>query len=187
MKKIILLGDSIRMVYQPVVIEKLRGEFEVWEPEGNGGTSENVLAHLDEWAIRQTSDIIHLNCGLHDLALKEDSAPRVPIEAYEGNVRTILSRLKQETSSRIIWATTTPVIDEWHRQVKSFERREEDVLRYNAVATRVAEECRVEIDDLHAVIVSAGPEKCLMPDGVHMNEFGNELLAQAVSDFIRHL
>jgi len=185
MQKIILGGDSIRMYYQPLVTEKLRGEFEVREPQDNWGTSENVLANLDEWAIRQTADIIHINCGLHDLALKEDGAPRVPVEAYETNVRSILSRLKQETSSRIIWATTTPVIDEWHRRVKSFERREEDVLRYNVVATRVAEECGIEIDDLHAVIASAGPEKCLMPDGVHTNEFGNELLARAVSDYVR--
>lgn len=185
MRKAILIGDSIRMAYQPLVAEKLSGSFELWAPEWNGGTSANVLAHLDEWMIQRPADIIHVNCGLHDLAIEADGGHRVEPDAYEKNVREILRRLKAETGARIIWATTTPVDDELHHKNKSFDRRQQDVVRYNAIASSVAGELDVEIDDLHAVIEAAGVERCLKEDGVHMTDFGNERLAQAVADCLR--
>ena len=182
MKKIILVGDSIRMGYEPVVKKKLDGRCEVWGPVENGGTSDNVIKNLDGWCIGRRADVIHVNCGLHDLKRADDfSKNTTPLDEYERNVRRILERLKKETGARIIWAATTPVIDEWHLRVKKFARRQEDVLAYNAAAAAVAASLGVEIDDLHSVIWTAGPEKCLQPDGVHMNPTGNELLAAAVA------
>ena len=67
MKKLILIGDSIRMGYQAAVIRELIGLADVWAPEQNGGNSANILKHLDEWVLRQSPDIVHINCGLHDL------------------------------------------------------------------------------------------------------------------------
>ena len=67
MKKVILIGDSIRMGYQPTVQQALLNQAHVWVPQENGGTSTNVLAHLDEWILSHRPDIVHLNCGLHDL------------------------------------------------------------------------------------------------------------------------
>ncbi len=169
------------MAYQPLVAKKLGEHYAVWGPEGNGRTSANVLEHLDDWAIKREADVVHVNAGLHDTAREENDEPRVKAEDYENNVRRILDRLKNETRARVIWATTTPVIDEWHRRNKTFERGEEDVLRYNAVATSLAVDAGVEIDDLHEVISNAGVECCLSRDGVHMNEFGSDLLADAVA------
>ena len=34
---VVLIGDSIRMGYQPFVTEALAGEAEIWAPEENGG------------------------------------------------------------------------------------------------------------------------------------------------------
>ena len=48
MKRIVLIGDSIRMGYQEKVHEQLADWADVWAPEENGGDSEKVLAHLDE-------------------------------------------------------------------------------------------------------------------------------------------
>ncbi len=67
MGTIVLIGDSIRMGYQEVVRRELGGVAEVWGPEENGGNSENVLAHLEDWALSRSPDVIHVNCGLHDL------------------------------------------------------------------------------------------------------------------------
>lgn len=182
MKKITLIGDSIRMAYEPVVKTKLQGRCEVWGPVENGGTSANVLKNLDEWCIGRPADVIHVNCGLHDLKRMGDlSKNTTPLDEYERDVRRVLERLKKETAARIIWAATTPVIDEWHLRVKKFARRQEEVLAYNAASSAVARSLGVEINDLHAVIWTAGPERCLQPDGVHMNPTGNELLAAAVA------
>ena len=49
------------------VAARLKGKAVVVSPPENGGDSANVLAHLDEWVLKQKPDIVHLNCGLHDL------------------------------------------------------------------------------------------------------------------------
>ena len=67
MKKLVLVGDSIRMGYQACVMKELSGLSDVWVPEQNGGNSTNVQKHLDEWIISQMADVVHINCGLLDL------------------------------------------------------------------------------------------------------------------------
>src|SRR5215213_10037927 len=65
--KVALVGDSIRLGYGPKVAERLKGRAVVLSLEDNGGDSGNVLAHLEEWILREKPDVVHLNCGLHDL------------------------------------------------------------------------------------------------------------------------
>ncbi|OGG51871.1 MAG: hypothetical protein A3F84_15220 [Candidatus Handelsmanbacteria bacterium RIFCSPLOWO2_12_FULL_64_10] len=183
--KVLLAGDSISFGYGPHVRERLDGTCEVVNLPANGGTSANLLAHLDDWLIRPGFDIIHLNCGLHDLARDRDaSGPRVGLEPYEANLREVFRRLKREGRSLLAWATTTPVIDERHAARKGFDRRESDVLAYNAVALRVAKEAGLPVDDLHRIVEAAGPEGCVGPDGVHMTDAGNTALADAVAAFV---
>ena len=162
--------------------------FEISTLSGNGGTSTNLLSRLDEWFVRPKFDFIHLNCGLHDLARdRSASAPRVPLDRYEANLIQIIRRLRGETRSVLAWASTTPVIDQRHAVRKGFDRREEDVKAYNAVALRVAEEQGLPIDDLHRVIEQTGSEDCIGEDGVHMTGLGNDVLINAVSGFLTRL
>jgi isoamyl acetate esterase len=182
--KVVLIGDSIRMGYEPLVAKRFEGLAEVLSHEENGGTSENVLKHLDEWAISRNPDVIHLNCGLHDLAIDELGAPnRIKPEAYVANVKEIFKQLRAKTKAKLIWATTTPVVDEWHLKEKQFERRQVDVIKYNELALPLT--AGLAVDDLFAVIVAAGIEKCLRTDGVHMTPMANEILADAVTAKIR--
>ena len=52
----------------------------------NGGDSANVLAHVDEWVLRQKPDVVHLNCGLHDLKRsKTDGHHQVEVDRYSAN------------------------------------------------------------------------------------------------------
>ena len=55
---VVLIGDSIRMGYAPLVAETLAGRVRVVNPEPNGGDSRKVLANLDEWAIREHPDVV---------------------------------------------------------------------------------------------------------------------------------
>ena len=182
-----LIGDSIRMAYEPLVIEKLSGRAEVWGPVECCGTSRDVLENLENWVLSRPGGVVHMNCGLHDLAMDSGEGNRVPLEEYVENLRAIVGRISAESPARLVWATTTPVIDEWHRRVKPFLRREADVLRYNAAALAVMREGEIEVNDLHEVIRRARPELCLRPDGVHVNEHGNVLLAEAVAAAIMAL
>ena len=175
-----LIGDSIRMGYQPLVVRALSGRVDVWSDEQNGGDSRNVLANLEQWALARPADVLHVNCGLHDLKLLPEGY-QVPLEEYVKNIHAIMDKLAEKFRGRVIWATTTPVIDERHQKVKPFERHEEDVRRYNEAALSVMQSHKVAVNDLHEVIVKAGPAVLLGEDGVHFNERGKEVLAEAVA------
>jgi lysophospholipase L1-like esterase len=186
--KVLLAGDSISFGYGPHVQARLNGVFEVTNLPANSGTSANLLAHADEWLIRPGFDLIHLNCGLHDLARDRDAAgPRVGPEQYEANLREIFRRLRGESRSLLAWATITPIIDERHAARKGFDRYEKDVLAYNAAGLRVAKAAGLPVNDLHGVVTAGGAAQCVGPDGVHMTDDGNAILADAVMGFVTDL
>jgi lysophospholipase L1-like esterase len=182
---VILIGDSICMGYRPHVQKRLSGKVDILGIEGNGGDSSQILKNLDEWMINRDADLIHFNCGLHDLKFERDTkAYQQPLEVYEANLRKIVGRLQGEAKSRLAWATTTPVIDERHNAVKGFDRYLRDVQAYNRVATAIITEAGIPIDDLYSAIQNDDVEACLGNDGVHTTERGNEVLTDTVCSFI---
>ena len=181
---VVLIGDSIRMGYQDHVASQLAGRAEVWVPKENGGDSRNVLAHLGQWVLARQPDLVHVNCGLHDLKRAFGAESEVPLAEYEGNVRQILQRLQRELNGAVVWATTTPVDENWHHQNKGFDRLEADVEAYNAAAGAVAEDLGVPIDDLFAIVQREGKARLLTQDGVHFTEEGSQLLGHAVAECI---
>jgi lysophospholipase L1-like esterase len=191
-KKVVLIGDSIRIGYQPVVMKKLKSLAEVWGPEVNGGTSSNVIKNLHYWVKEQAPDIVHINAGLHDLrTLYYNSGPGVnviPLDHYRDNIRTIFDYVKTRTDARLIWATTTPVIyekaHEAHTGSADFDRYNEDVIAYNRAALKIAAKMNVPVNDLYQLVMSATPEKIIRNDGVHFTEEGNEMLGNQVAQMI---
>jgi lysophospholipase L1-like esterase len=176
----VLLGDSIRLGYQPLVTKLLAGRALVRGPALNGGDSSRMLKRLDRWATGAQPAVVHFNCGLHDLKRRRGKH-QVELAGYEANLREIVRRL-QETGERLVFATSTPVVDERHaRRPVLFARVEADVRRYNEAAVGVMAEAGVAIDDLHAAVVAAGPERLLSGDGVHFTATGYELLARTVT------
>jgi lysophospholipase L1-like esterase len=188
MTNVILIGDSIRLGYQATVSQLLRGQAQVWAPAENGGTSRNVLAHLDEWVLSREPDILHLNCGLHDLRTEFGATTQaVPLDEYESNLRQIVSTILDQGSTTLIWAATTPVNEQWHHENKAFDRFEANVRAYNDSAQRVATAYGVQVNDLYQVVMDAGRDQVLIADGVHFGEAGYALLGQAVADSISTL
>ena len=181
-----LVGDSIRLGYAPRVAERLSGKAVVISPPENGGDSANVLAHLDEWVLRQKPDVVHLNCGLHDLKRsKTDGHHQVELDRYAENLRRIVARIREGTDAALVFADTTPILDERHaRRGADFDRTEADVRRYNAAAAAVMGELGVPVHDLHWVVEQGGPETMLGPDGTHYTAAGSDRLAEAVADCV---
>jgi len=181
---VVLVGDSIRQGYAPIVAERLKGRARVVAATENGGDSRNVLAHLDEWAIRPKPAVVHLNAGLHDIKFTPATgAHQVEPGEYSDNLRAILRRLGGETSARVIVATTTPVVD--GRQAKSglpFRLREADVEAYNRALTRLVDgSATVALDDLHAAARGLGPDSALSADGVHFTTAASRALGERVA------
>jgi lysophospholipase L1-like esterase len=183
--KVVLVGDSIRIGYAPLVAKRLEGKAIVVSAKPNGEDSRNVLKNLEEWVIKEQPDVVHINAGLHDLKLKETTY-QVPLAEYERNLKTIVEHIQKGTHAKIIFATSTPIIDNLHAQRKAgFDRVEADVQRYNTAAVAVMKQAGVPIDDLHKLVEDGGKEKLIGPDGTHYTPAGYEMLAEAVTVSIR--
>ena len=183
----ILIGDSICMGYRPLVKQRLAKKIDILGIEGNGGDSGCILENLDEWMIKRDATLIHLNCGLHDLKFERDKkAHQQLLKIYQANLNRIVERLKNETAKRLVWATTTPVIDERHNAVKEFDRYLGDVEAYNRAATTIMREAGIPINDLYSAIQNDDVSTCLGNDGVHITDRGNRILTEAVCEFLLH-
>lgn len=184
--KVVLLGDSIRLGYAPLVAKRLEGKAVVISTPANGGDSANVLKNLDEWVIREKPALVHFNCGLHDLKLsKKTKQHQVEQGQYEANLKEIVARIRKETAAAIVFANTTPIIDERHaKRGGDFDRLEADVERYNAAALRLLREAGVPVHDLHWVVDKGDRNKLLGNDGTHYTREGYERLAEAVADCV---
>jgi len=187
-KKVLIIGDSISIGYTPYVAELLASVAEVVHNPGNGGDTENIRAHLDEWLAQAPAQLVHFNAGLHDIKVtRGGTANQVPLERYRRNLSWIVERL-QATGAVLIWASTTPVIESWHQARKEFDRYNRDVEAYNAAAEEIVSAAGIPIDDLHAAVASAGPEKLMTPDGAHYTDPAYRMLGQVVAECIaRHL
>jgi lysophospholipase L1-like esterase len=179
-----LIGDSIRIGYAPLVAKLLDGKAIVVSPKPNGEDSGNVLRNLEEWVIKEKPDVVHVNAGLHDLKRKDHSY-QVPLMQYEKNLQAILDRIQKGTKAKVIFATSTPILDNLHAQRKAgFDRFEADVQKYNIAAVAVMKQAGVPINDLHKVVEDGGKETLIGGDGTHYTQAGYEMLAAAVTDSI---
>lgn len=184
--KVVLVGDSIRLGYAATVAKELAGRAIVSGPKANGGDSENVLKNLDEWVIRQQPDVVHFNCGIHDIKRSKTTGQfQVPPQRYEANLRKIVERIRQGTKATVLFASTTPILDERAAKTRSkatYELLEASVERYNRMAQKLMRELQVPVDDLHAILPDAASRERLMAaDGVHFVPEGSELLGKAVA------
>lgn len=182
--RVVLVGDSIRMGYAPLVAKRLEGKAIVISAKPNGEDTVNVLRNLDEWVIKERPDVVHINAGLHDLKVTVKSY-QVPLADYEKNLQTILERIQTGTKAKVMFATSTPIVDALHAQRKvGFDRFEADVQKYNAAAVAVMHRAGVPVNDLHQLVEDGGREKLMASDGTHYTEQGYELLATAVAEKI---
>lgn len=186
--RVLLLGDSIRLGYAPVVAKQLADQAEIISPKANGGDSKQLLNQLDELLQQHEPRIIVFNCGLHDLKKsKARGTHQVALAEYEAQLRQIAARLKAQTP-HVVFATTTPILDDRHPGRKlDFDRFEADVQRYNHKAITVMKELNVPILDLHAAVVAGDAAQLLGSDGTHFTPAGYDRLAQAVVQELKNL
>ena len=187
--KVVLLGDSVREHYAPFVAELLAGRATVVTPKANGGDSGKLLTNLDEWAIKEQPDVIHFNCGIHDTKRDQKTDKyNVPPEQYEANLREIVRRLRAETRAKVVFALSTPLIDERSKgywKTRSYQLFNASVMNYNVIALRVMKELDVPVNDLTAALGDA-KESARLHDsgGIHFTEEGSRKLAAAVTSIV---
>lgn len=186
--KVVLIGDSIRMGYQPLVAKKCN-EAEVWGPTENCRHSLLALDHFQEWVVDQNPDVVHVNFGIHDAIIMEDGEHQVLLPQYRLCLQRFINKVKQLGKTKMIWATSTPLyateqgvpMAQWQIWAKA------EIREYNTAALEIVQREGLPVNDLHEVIVRNDFAKCLSADGCHMTEFGNEVLSEAVVRAIRAL
>jgi acyl-CoA thioesterase-1 len=193
MKSVFILGGSIAMLpadgsaggYGHRVIGSMAHEAVVELVPENGEDSRNVLAKLYLWLGDRRFDVIHFNCGLHDLKRAHATHQlQAPPDEYTANLEQIVAHLRPHAGA-LVWARTTPVLDGQRVPDKPFDRFNADGDACNAIADRVMREAGVAINDLHGAVLDAGIDRCISSDGGHMTEFGAQLLTAKVVDALR--
>ena len=178
MKKIILLGDSIRLSYGNRVRELLGSDYTVWQPEDNCRFAAYTLRMLfDHRPQMEGADIIHFNCGLWDMCDLFGDGPFTPLEVY-GEQMVRIAKILKTYAPVVIFSTTTPPSPKmWGHDLNR-------VRAYNAAAMAALEPLGVLFDDLFTP-VAEDIDRMISEDYLHASPYGVEILANRVADCIK--
>lgn len=183
MKKVVLLGDSIRQGYEKYVKLAFEGEVQVYSPVENGRFAAYTLRQLSAWRAEmgcgKDVDLIHWNVGLWDCLLLLDGRPQTAIEEYQDyllRIHTVLKKLFPNAQQ--VFATSTKVQE---HLFGVYKRRNCDIAAYNEVAIHTLTPLGVQIDDLNRVTAEL-PAEC-WSDSTHFNtrEGTQRLTEQVIS------
>ena len=180
MKKIVLLGDSIRQIgYGRPVAERLSDEYEVWQPGENCRFAKYTLRGLWDWREGISgADVIHWNNGLWDIGDLFGDGPFSPIDEYvEAMLR--LARLLKQRARTVIFATTTPV------RSNNPHSNNEVISAYNAALVPKLRELGVVINDLYTPLAVDVEKHIREDDRIHLSEAGIAVAAELVESVIR--
>jgi lysophospholipase L1-like esterase len=191
MKKVVLLGDSIKAWYTKPVIELLKDKCEIlYIPQDNGRFTYYSVRQLMEiiWKHGEDIDLVHFNCGYWDMSMMPIlNEPMMTIDEYISGLKKII-KLSRATGAKLIFATTTPLPASGSAQDNTgtgstFVFEQERVKIYNDAAIKLMEEENIPINDLYSVCKQdARYYKC--EDNLHHTEEGNRVLAQHVANAI---
>ena len=179
MKKITLLGESIRMIGYGMHVPKMLGEeYEVFQPSDNCRFSKYTLRGvLHEWKNDMAgSDIIHWNNGLWDFCDLGDG-PFCSKEEYATNMVRI-AKLLLAQAKVVIFATTTPVSND------NPSDKNQRIIEYNEYIVPILREMGIIINDLHSVVYPYIDEY-IRDDKIHLTEKGAIACAEQVVKAIK--
>ena len=181
MKKVLLLGDSIRQIGYGLKVPELLGkDYKVFQPEENCRFAKYTLRMLFDYRDQiKDCDIIHWNNGLWDLCrLFDDGKTFSSEEEYVENMLRIASMLKKITNN-VIFATTTPV--------RNNNEHDEnlDIDRFNGIIVPKLKEMGFTINDLNSLLKPDIEKYIRSDDKIHLTEAGIEVCAKQVAEYIK--
>ena len=191
MKKVFLLGDSIRLGYCDFVKEMLKDEAEVCYPSDNGRFTDYTYVHLPTWknlaGDPNDVSVVHWNNGHWDCAHWDHAEqPLHTVAEYADRLKRVYGMIRHcFPNTRVIFATTTGV-NEAHVSEMANPRSNAEIAEYNRAAKAVMAELNVPVNDL-ASVAATFPDAYFRDGQVHYGEEGSHLLAQAVVDRIREM
>ncbi len=141
----------------------------------SGNTSKDMLGRLEKHVLSKKPTWMTLSCGVNDVMHRA-----VGLEAYRTNVTAILDRC-QQAGVKVVILTATQI----GLPVTNAENVK--LAGYNAFLRETAKARDLPLADLNAAMVAeqasfqkAGIKRALTGDGVHMNIYGNLVMAKGV-------
>ena len=182
MKKVVLLGDSIRLIgYGTVVPGLLEGRYKVWQPSDNCRFASYTLRMLYDYRDElKNADIIHWNNGLWDECNLFGDSSFTPLEVYADTLKRIASILKNITD-KVIFATTTPVTP------LNPHNSNETISKFNSAAVNVLAPLGVRINDLYSLVLPKTDIYIRKDDNIHLTAEGCLACARQVADEIKRI
>jgi lysophospholipase L1-like esterase len=187
-EKIAFLGDSITQGgmgptgYVTLVIQGLKANGVNASAIGagiSGHKSNDMLARLQRDVIDKKPDWMTLSCGVNDVW---HGAKGVPLDQYKQNITQIVEKA-QAAGIKVVILTATMITE------NPSEPNNEKLIPYNEFLRGLAKEKKCLLADLNAAMQKelderekAGQKrgKLVTSDGVHMNPFGNVMMASGV-------
>lgn len=181
MKKVLLLGDSIRMGYAGYVREMLKDTCEViFEEYDNGRFAAYTLWQANQMFKKHGHfDVVHWNNGYWDMNAEYPMIqPIHPLGEYVHFLKRIIDEIRRN-GAKIIFATTTPILDTPEAAAVT-NYRNEWVQTYNSAAKALMKQEDVTVNDLYSLMLEdKNYYKC--EDMLHLTEEGSrKCAAQAV-------
>lgn len=185
LKKVLLIGDSIRKGYDKYVKRSLSGVAEVYYPEENCRFTTYILKNIPVWKGQleiEDADLVHWNAGLWDNLIMVDGEHLISLKDYSRNVERICKMIKHYfPSAKMIFATSTPVLEDMFKG--DVKRLNKDIEAYNTAAAEIVKRYGGEINDLYALMKSAPAE--YHSDSTHWyTKGGTELITEQVINSI---
>ena len=151
MKKVLLIGDSIRLGYDKYIKMAFEGKAEVVYPGSNCMFTGVVIRSLADWAdgcgVGKDLDLIHWNAGLWDDLIMLDGKRLTAPEVYVENIGRICDLIGiLFPNAKMIFATSTPVREELFGRLKRYNK---DTELYNRLACDIVKSRGGFIDDLY--------------------------------------
>lgn len=187
-EKIAFLGDSITQGgmgptgYVTLVIQGLKANGVNATAIGagiSGHKSNDMLARLQRDVIEKKPDWMTLSCGVNDVW---HGAKGVPLDQYKQNITQIVEKA-QAAGIKVVILTATMITE------NPKDPNNEKLIPYNDFLRELAKEKKCLLADLNAAMQKdlderekAGQKrgKLVTSDGVHMNPFGNVMMASGV-------
>lgn len=157
MKKILLLGDSIRLGYDSLVKMAFEGKAQVFYTQENCRFAAYVLMNLHIWKEQLGCggdiDCVHWNAGLWDTLVLYQDGTLTPIDVYGVYIDRICKRLRLLfPKAKIIFATSTPVDEALFPEPDKKMRYNKDIEMFNEVAIEKVKRNGGEINDLYSFL-----------------------------------
>lgn len=193
MKKVLLLGDSIRMGYDDYVKELLKDECEVYYDANDNGR----YAAYTLWQANQMFkhygkfDIVHWNNGYWDMNVEAPMTEEFhPIPEYKHMLERII-KLCKANSEHIIFASTIPLPKQINALDNSGTGAEmsydnNSVINYNNAALEVMKKENVIVNDLYQLLLK-GENYYKCEDNLHLTQEGYKVCATQIANMIKEL